>query len=84
MHERRDIRLSAADRCKLGAVVRAKSTFWRAKIILLTTDGCGTAEILLATGTAKTGFSIGRSRKCSVAHPQQIVLFVHFDHASSL
>jgi hypothetical protein len=47
MHERRNIRLSAADRGKLEAVVANRNSpqkqVWRAKIILLTADGCGTA-----------------------------------------
>jgi transposase len=58
MHERRNIRLSAADRGELEAVVANRNSpqkhVWRAKIILLTGDGCGTAEIMQATGKAKT------------------------------
>ncbi len=58
MHERRNIRLSAADRSKLEAVVADRNSpqkhVWRAKIVLLTADGCGTAEIMQATGKAKT------------------------------
>src|SRR6478672_10045080 len=58
MHERRKIRLSAASRYKLEAVVANRNSpqkhVWRAKIILLTADGCGTAEIMQATGKAKT------------------------------
>src|SRR3974390_2198960 len=58
MHERRNIRLSAAERRKLGAVVANRNSpqkhVWRAKIVLLTADGRGTAEIMQATGKAKT------------------------------
>jgi hypothetical protein len=58
MHERRNIRLSAADRRELEAVVANRNSpqkqVWRAKIVLLTADGCGTAEIMQATGKAKT------------------------------
>jgi hypothetical protein len=58
MHERRNIRLSTASRYKLEAVVANRNSpqkhVWRAKIILLTADGCGTAEIMQATGKAKT------------------------------
>lgn len=58
MHERTNIRLSAADRSKLEAVVANRNSpqkhVWRAKIILLTADGCGTAAIMQATGKAKT------------------------------
>src|SRR5579863_4709184 len=58
MHERRKIRLSAASRYKLEAVVANRNSpqkhVWRAKIILLTADDCGAAEIMQATGKAKT------------------------------
>jgi hypothetical protein len=58
MHERRNIRLSAADRRELEAVVAnrnsAQKHVWRAKIVLLTADGHGTAEIMQATGKSKT------------------------------
>ena len=58
MHERRNMRLSAADRRKLEAVVANRNSpqkhVWRAKIVLLTADGRGTAEIMQATGKAKT------------------------------
>ena len=58
MHERRNIRLSAADRHSLEAVVINRNSpqkhVWRAKIVLLTADGRGTAEIMQATSKAKT------------------------------
>jgi hypothetical protein len=58
MHERRNIRLGAADRGEFEAVVANRNSpqkhVWRAKIILLTADGCGTAEIMQVTGKAKT------------------------------
>src|SRR5260370_18141575 len=58
MHERTNIQLSRADRNKLEAVVAnsnsAQKDVWRAKIVLLTADGRGTAEIIQATGKAKT------------------------------
>ncbi len=58
MHERTNIQLSRADRSKLEAVVANRNSpqkhAWRAKIVLLTADGRGTAEIMLATGNAKT------------------------------
>ena len=58
MHERRKIRLNAADRSELEAVVANRNSpqkhVWRAKIVLLTADGRGTAEIMQATGKAKT------------------------------
>ena len=59
MHERRNIRLSAADRRELDAVVANRNSpqkqVWRAKIVLLTANGHGTAEIMKATGKSKTG-----------------------------
>ena len=58
MHKRTNIRLSRADRSKLKAVVANRNSpqkhVWRAKIVLLTADGRGTAEIMQATGKAKT------------------------------
>jgi transposase len=58
MHERTNNRLSAADRSELEAVVANRNSpqkhVWRAKIVLLTADAHGTAEIVRATGKAKT------------------------------
>ena len=58
MHERTNIQLSAADRSELEAVAANRNSpqkhVWRAKIVLLTADGHGTAEIMRATGKAKT------------------------------
>src|SRR5450759_2238332 len=58
MHKRTNIELSRADRSKLKAVVANRNSpqkhVWRAKIVLLTAGGCGTAEIMQATGKAKT------------------------------
>src|SRR5258708_32270069 len=58
MHKRTNIELSRADRSKLKAVVANRNSpqkhVWRAKIVLLTAYGCGTAEIMQATGKAKT------------------------------
>jgi hypothetical protein len=58
MHERTKIRLSAADRSELEAVAANRNSpqkhAWRAKIVLLTADDHGTAEIMRATGKAKT------------------------------
>ena len=53
-----NIRLSAADRSELEAVVANRNSpqkhVWRARIVLLTADGHGTADIMRATGKAKT------------------------------
>ena len=58
MPKRTNIQLSRADRSKLKAVVANRNSpqkhVWRAKIVLLTADGRGTAEIMQATGKAKT------------------------------
>ena len=58
MHERTRITLNSADRCVLEAVVANRNSpqkhVWRAKIVLLTADGHGTAEIMRRTGKAKT------------------------------
>jgi len=58
MHERTEIELGAADRAELAAVVANRNSpqkhVWRAKIVLLTADGHGTAEIMRRTGKAKT------------------------------
>jgi hypothetical protein len=65
MHERTNIQLSRADRSKLKAVVANRNSpqkhVWRARIVLLTADGRGTAEIMQATGKAKTGSGAGRN-----------------------
>jgi len=58
MHERTQIKLRAADRAELEAVVADRNSpqkhVWRAKIVLLTAAGHGTAEIKRQTGKAKT------------------------------
>jgi len=58
MHERTAIKVSSADRGELEAVVANRNSpqkhVWRAKIVLLTADGLGTAEIMRRTGKAKT------------------------------
>jgi transposase len=51
-------RSARVDRSKLKAVVANRNSpqkyVWRAKIVLLTADGRGTAEIMQTTGKAKT------------------------------
>ena len=50
--------VSAADRQRLAAIMADRNTpqkhVWRAHIILLTADGCGTAEIMRRSGKSKT------------------------------
>ena len=58
MHKRTAIQLNAAARAELEAVVLNRNSpqkhVWRAKIVLLTADGHGSAEIMQRTGKAKT------------------------------
>src|SRR3990170_7329807 len=58
MHERTQIKLDAAVRAELETVVANRNSsqkhVWRAKIVLLTADGHGTAAIMQRTGKAKT------------------------------
>ena len=52
------IDLSEADRRALTAIVTDRNSpqkhVWRAQIVLLTADGCGTLELTRRTGTSKT------------------------------
>jgi transposase len=52
------VEVSATDRQQLAAIVADRNTaqkhVWRARILLLTADGCGTAEIMRRAGTSKT------------------------------
>ena len=52
------IEVTAADRVRLDAVVAERNSpqkhVWRARIVLLSADGHGTAEIMRLTGKAKT------------------------------
>ncbi len=52
------VAVSRRDRASLEAVVADRNSpqkhVWRAQIILLTADGCGTAEIMRSSGTSKT------------------------------
>src|SRR3974377_2621404 len=58
MHERTNIQLRAVDGSAFEAVVAnrnsAQKHVWRAKIVLMTAEGYGTAKIMRATGKAKT------------------------------
>src|ERR1700722_9763804 len=52
------VEVSATDRAQLDAIVADRNSpqkhVWRAQIVLLTADGCGTAEIMGRSGTSKT------------------------------
>ena len=52
------VELSADDRQQLAAIVADRNSpqkhVWRAQIVLLTAEGCGTAEIMRQTASAKT------------------------------
>src|ERR671936_579913 len=58
MHGRTRIELSASERAELKTIVANRNSpqkhVWRARIVLLTADGHGTAAIMRATGKAKT------------------------------
>jgi DNA invertase Pin-like site-specific DNA recombinase len=52
------IDFTAHDRQRLAVIVADRNSphkhVWRANIVLLTADGCGTAEIMRRTGVSKT------------------------------
>jgi hypothetical protein len=52
------IKITRPDRHRLEAITRDRNTaqkhVWRANIVLLSTDGVGTNEIMRQTGTSKT------------------------------
>jgi transposase len=52
------VEVSATDRGQLNAIVADRNSpqkhVWRAQIVLLTSDGCGTAEIMRQAGVSKT------------------------------
>lgn len=51
------VKVTPEDRCRLEAIVAARGSpqkhVWRARIILATAEGCGTAEIMRRSGKAK-------------------------------
>jgi len=52
------VEVSDADRQRLAAIVADRNSrqkhVWRANIVLLTAEGCGTAEIMRRAGVSKT------------------------------
>jgi transposase len=52
-----EVQVSAPDRLQLEAIVADRNApqkhVWRARIVLLTADGCGTAEIMRDAGVSK-------------------------------
>jgi hypothetical protein len=58
VRKRITIDISAPDRQRLVAIVADRNSpqkhVWRAQIVLLTADGCGTMELTRRTGTSKT------------------------------
>src|SRR5580700_3943279 len=58
MRKRITIDVSGTDRDTLTAIVTGRNSpqkhVWRARIVLLTADGCGTMELTRRTGTSKT------------------------------
>jgi hypothetical protein len=68
------IDVSAASRVRLDAIVadrnRPQKHVWRARIVLLTADGAGTAEIMRTAGVSRRRCGAGRNgswRKASMA-----------------
>ncbi len=57
MREGITVEVSAADRARLEAIAADRNSHqkhvWRARIVLATADGCGTAEIMRRTGKSK-------------------------------
>ena len=57
MREGISVEVSAADRERLAAVVADRNSpqkhVWRARIILATAEGCGTAEVMRRAGVSK-------------------------------
>jgi Winged helix-turn helix len=57
MREGITVEVSAADRARLEAIAADRNSrqkhAWRARIVLATADGCGTAEIVRRTGKSK-------------------------------
>ena len=53
-----EIEVTAGDRARLEAIVADRNSpqkhVWRARIILATADGCGTAEVMRRAGVSKT------------------------------
>ena len=58
MHKASTINLTETDRRSLIAIITDRNSpqkhVWRAQIVLLTADGCGTMELTRRTGTSKT------------------------------
>jgi hypothetical protein len=52
-----EIDVTAADRARLEAIVADRNSpqkhVWRARILLASGDGCGTAEVMRRSGVAK-------------------------------
>src|SRR3981081_4421880 len=60
------VNVTRADRLRLEAIVADRSApqkhVWRAKVILATADGCGTAEIMRRSGKSKPVVGTWRAR----------------------
>src|SRR5271154_3008100 len=68
MREGINIEVSAADREQLTAVVVDRNSpqkhVWRARIILATAEGCGTAEVMRRAGCRSRACGAGKSGSC--------------------
>lgn len=80
-----EVEVSATDRVDLETPVANRNSprkhVWRAQIVLLTADGCGTAEIMRRTGTSKTaGLALAGALHdgwCCRLAVRQDLLFAH-------
>jgi hypothetical protein len=67
------VKVTPEDRCRLEAIIGDRNApqkhVWRAKIILATADGCGTAEIMRRLALDQTpqwnGAEVPTRRSCS-------------------
>jgi hypothetical protein len=66
-----EVNVTAADRKRLAAIVANRNSpqkhVWRARTVLLTGEGLGTAEIMRRTGKSKSVVWRGRSASCRPA-----------------
>jgi hypothetical protein len=66
------VAVGTKDRAKLEAVVAdrnsAQKHVWRARIVLLAADGCGTAEIMRRSGTSKMAVWRQQERRPAPIH----------------
>ena len=74
------VEVTADDRQRLAAIVADRNSpqkhVWRANIVLLTADGCGTVEIMRRAGVSKT--AVWRWQARFMTDPQRSPERTHF------